>query len=154
MKQLLYRAKVDIKRSSIHGFGVFAAEKIALGAIVEEAPVLLSRYRVPEYRDYYFKWDADYVALPLGNSALLNHVDKPNCRYAVDYHERLLRVIAIKEIEKGEELTISYGTADWFNSRGIEKQTTLVKCKRFIIRYIPLCLLFFIFIMIFLYTRR
>jgi SET domain-containing protein len=121
-KHTLISKALVVAPSPIHGWGVFSPQAITAGDIIEQCPVLLSRYQLPAYKDYYFKWDANQVALPLGRAALLNHHDSPNVRYHIDTKNNLLELVAVRAIAAGEELVVSYGRDNWFLSRGTRKR--------------------------------
>lgn len=107
-------------RPADYGYGIFSTRKITLGEIIykgEESPhriVTLShvektwskedkdvfyRYAYPAGKDIYILWDID----PAG-WAPQNHSCAPNTTFFG------LNVVAIREIEAGEELTIDYST--------------------------------------------
>ncbi len=106
---------------SIHGRGVFATAPIAAGETIEVCPVIeLS----PEGADWVL---ADYVvyladgkgfALMLGYGSLYNHSSDPSAEYAI-LDANTYEFTALREIEAGEEITISYGD-DWWSTRGLE----------------------------------
>jgi SET domain-containing protein len=108
---------------------VFAREPIAPGTLIEAAPVIIlpaadcpALDRTVIY-DYYFHWDGDpdgegRGALGLGLVTLCNHSTRPLARVDRNYARLTLDLIAIAEIETGEEVTIDYGCALWFKPRG------------------------------------
>lgn len=120
------------------GRGVFAARRVGAGQAVEECPVVLVKkpYEVlhKELKSYVFHWPAPEgspatQALALGYGSLYNHANPSNLRYETDTEARVLRLIAVRDIEKDEELTINYnadGGANvsedewWFEEKGIE----------------------------------
>jgi SET domain-containing protein len=117
-------ASIQIRESS-HGRGVFATAPIAAGETIEKCPVIeLSQ----EGADWIL---ADYVvylaggkgfALMLGYGSLYNHSTDPSAEYVIldsDAYE----FTALRDIQPGEEITISYG-ADWWSTRGLAPETT------------------------------
>ncbi len=71
--------------------------------------------------DYYFHWDGDpdgpgRGALALGLVTLCNHASRPNARVDRNYARHTLDLKAIGAIEPGEEVTINYGCALWFEA--------------------------------------
>lgn len=113
----LIRANTKIKPSTIHGYGVFAKERINWGEIIEECPVLLVSEYVEKIHDFVFNWGDKQNALALGCGSLYNHSENPNANYHMDYEYNLLVFTATRHIEKNEEIFISYGN-DWFECRG------------------------------------
>lgn len=108
--------------------GVFAAEFIPQGAVIEVCPVLLfDKQQLPLMRqtvldDYYFDWgdDGEWYALALGYGSLYNHSYEPNADYGMDFEHNTIDVYALQDIVPGEEIFINYnGSADdrspvWF----------------------------------------
>ena len=99
------------------GRGVFAARRFSPCETVEECPVVL--FRKPygalhkELKSIVFHWPvpegaAETQALALGYGSLYNHANPSNLRYETDVEALLLRLVAVREIDPGEELTINY----------------------------------------------
>lgn len=111
---------LEVRRSQIHGRGVFARRPIAAGTyIVDYAGELLSTYeaRQREARDretgelWCFNVDGDLVrdAAVGGNIArFINHSCAPNC--VPEIACTVIWIRAIRDIAAGEELTYTYGT--------------------------------------------
>lgn len=116
---LMLLVKTRLKRSSLHGLGVFAAEFIPRGAVVwkyvEGVDHRLSAEFVESLPDparsailhYCALWGGGYV-VSADNARFLNHSETPNLRTvsAPDID------IAIREIYEGEELTEDYREFD------------------------------------------
>jgi hypothetical protein len=103
------------------GRGVFAARRFREGDVVERCPaVLLDDADVDgKMRDYVFgARPKGKVLLVLGYAMLYNHSPSPNL-----YHRTAGRLtiefVALRDIEKGEELTHDYGP-DYWNDRDIQ----------------------------------
>jgi uncharacterized protein len=120
--------RLEIRRDPIRGRGVFARAPIAAGTVIERAPVVI----VPEaerpaldetiLHDYYFQWDdgpehEGRGAVALGLVSLCNHSVRPNARVQRNPRRRTLDLIALKPIGEGDEITIDYGCALWFEPR-------------------------------------
>jgi len=117
MKAKLFQNKIYVKKSPIHGYGVFAKEDINAGEIVEECHTLFTkedRY----LHDYLFKGDDDH-ALPLGFGAIYNHADIPNATFDCTTEKGLIIFTALKKISAEEEILCYYGKY-WFSSREIK----------------------------------
>ena len=120
--------RVEIRTSSGRGRGIFAREAIARGTLIEAAPVIIlpasdcpSLDSTVVY-DYYFHWDGDpdgvgRGAIGLGLVTLCNHSSRPLARVDRNYLQETLDLIAIADIEAGQEVTIDYGCTLWFNPR-------------------------------------
>ena len=105
------------------GRGVFTTAIIPDGSIIEICPVII----IPAHEvDYYFIWgeDDDQAAIALGYGSLYNHSYKPNANFSLNLDDRTIEIIAIKDIEAGEEITFNYhGDPDaadevWFDETG------------------------------------
>ncbi len=98
------KGKVYVDKSTIHGLGLFANEKIKKGDLigkidkavpcVKDGPHVLW---VSEDKGYRVKGVLKYI----------NHSAKPNAAYYDD-----LTVVALRNIKAGEEITHYYGE-DW-----------------------------------------
>ena len=102
--------------SGKHGRGVFAARPIADGEIIEICPVIVFSEADKAHLDrtflydYYFDWGEDGLefALCLGYGSLYNHDYAPNAEYTMDFGSKTIDFHAIRDIEAGEEITVSY----------------------------------------------
>ncbi|MGI8685657.1 MAG: SET domain-containing protein-lysine N-methyltransferase [Acidimicrobiales bacterium] len=110
------------------GRGIVAGDRIASGQVVDAAPVIVIPARSSAVVQetvlgrYTFTWDerTGSVALALGRVSLLNHSYTPNLAAEKRTATRTIAFIALRDVDKGEELTINYhGDADcrdpvWF----------------------------------------
>lgn len=112
---------IEIKRSRLHGQGVFAKKTFRPGSIIEISPViLLSRQDKELLRHtllfgYYFVVDdPDYaIALGLGASSMFNHSYAANAEYTLSTDDQVITISACKSIRAGEEIMLNYnGGAD------------------------------------------
>jgi len=91
---------ITIKESTIEGLGVFATQDIETNSDLGISHVYDERF--PD----------NYIRLPLG--AFINHHEMPNCKAIIsESHNSLgaikhIRIIAVKNISSGEELTLNY----------------------------------------------
>lgn len=119
---------IELRASPGRGRGVFARESITPGTLIEAAPVIiLPTAQLPAFDatvvyDYYFHWDGDPEgqgrgAIGLGLVTLCNHSNYPRARVDRNYSRLSLDLIAIEPIPAGEEITIDYNCALWFESR-------------------------------------
>ncbi len=119
-KQLVYRD------SKIAGVGVFAAEPIDPGELIQAAPVVVAppegmqRWVSPATYAYANLHTGEW-GLPGGCFMFLNHAGSPNAIYSVDFDERIAFLLAAACINPGDEITIDYqygGDApDWWRER-------------------------------------
>ncbi len=113
------------------GRGVLAAARIRAGQLVERSPVLVIPHQDRAAADgtiaftYVFMWEHGTVeedlyrhegraAIALGFTSLLNHSYTPNCTFIRHIDELVLELVALRDIEEGEELTIDYQMTLWF----------------------------------------
>jgi SET domain-containing protein len=91
---------LTIKESLIEGLGLFATQFIAIGTDLGMTHIYDKRF------------EDNYIRLPLGG--FFNHSEDPNCKIVkiqackdknLDLH---LRLITIKDIKAGEEITAKY----------------------------------------------
>jgi SET domain-containing protein len=95
---------------------VFAKRRIPKDEIIERAPVVT----IPEQqwdliesttlRDYTFSWgpNDEHAAMALGYISLYNHSYKPNAMYVQSPEEGVIEVVALRDIEDGEEIVVNY----------------------------------------------
>lgn len=118
MKAKLFQNKVYVKRSSTHGYGVFAGKNFRKGELIEECYIIISKGGDKILEDFYFDAKGKYAVF-LGYGSIYNHSDEPNADYTINIKKRLATIKADRTIRKGEELFVSYGE-EWFTSRGIK----------------------------------
>jgi hypothetical protein len=110
----------EIKKSSVHGYGVFAIEDIKKNTIVEECVVIkdsikpdseiLSDYRFVGEVNIDKKEIKSWIILS-GNAMMYNSAERredKNLARVWPYKDRVVSFIAIKDIKKGEELLLYY----------------------------------------------
>lgn len=98
------------------GRGVFTAADIHEGDTIEICPVIeLPATEMPVIHktflhDYYFVWNEDEKsgAIALGFGSLYNHEVFPNADFIVDYEQKVIEIVAIRDIAAGSEITINY----------------------------------------------
>ena len=93
---------LTVSKSKIHGLGLIATDDIKVGTDLGISHILNEDY------------EDGLIRTPLGG--FLNHSDKPNCEYKVD--GKNLRLIAVQQIHKGEELTASY--RGWYSDKVLD----------------------------------
>ena len=107
---------------------MFALEPVVDGTVIEAAPVIIVPATECRLLDrtilynYYFHWDGDpdgegRGALGLGLVTLCNHSSHPLARVDRNHTGLTLDLIAIAQIEPGEEVTIDYNCKLWFKPR-------------------------------------
>ena len=87
--------EVTIKQSDIEGMGLYSTCAIESGTNLG-----MTHYKAPELEN-------GWCRTPLGG--FINHSDKPNCVKKMFNNRYFLKTL--RDIEKGEELTLSY---EWY----------------------------------------
>ncbi|MFX0145004.1 MAG: SET domain-containing protein-lysine N-methyltransferase, partial [Candidatus Hodarchaeota archaeon] len=102
------------------GRGAFAKKPIKKGTIIDVAYVVpipnkdyKRIYKTILYNYCYIWEDPEHMpafrnAITLSVSQFINHSFKPNVQYLYDYENKAIEFSAIKDISKGEELTMNY----------------------------------------------
>lgn len=113
---MLHIPGLFIAESPERGRGVFTAQEVGEGDIIEFCPVLL----VPEEQvgtihsttlhDYYFLWPdgKGSAAILLGYGSLYNHSSTPNAKVFFDIEARSVEIRCIRNISPGDEILINY----------------------------------------------
>ena len=111
---------LDIKYISLKkGKGIFAKKNIIKGTLVEIGHVILiSNKEYEQIQDtilyqYIYEWDdpnkPDFQnALALSKCQFFNHSYKPNLKYVYDYEDQTIEYKTLRDVNKGEELTVNY----------------------------------------------
>ncbi|MEX2683007.1 MAG: SET domain-containing protein [Candidatus Sigynarchaeota archaeon] len=112
---------LEIKQISAEkGRGAFATRDIKAGEILDVAHVVIITAKEFEYiektvlNNYTFDWgDPDdpsvkTLAIAMSPCEFCNHSYAPNACYKNDYVHKAIIFTAIKDIKKGEEITVNY----------------------------------------------
>ena len=96
MSKLIYNPKLEVKKSSIHGYGVFASDDIKQGEILEECHFMSIPYdhnivnNLPEIKNilnFPFLFPIDNpteLAWPFGNGCIYNSSKNNNADWNTD----------------------------------------------------------------------
>ena len=95
---------LTIKPSNIEGLGLFATNDILEGWV----------FGISHIKDNRF--EDGYIRTPLGG--FFNHSDNPNCEAYKDGH--FIKLVALRRIECGEEITTHYWLYD-IDNKEVEK---------------------------------
>ena len=116
---------LSIKESPLGGKGVYASRDIKKGEILEYSPYIedkLDKF-TGVVRDYVFSKPSDTddkkAILVFGYSSRYNHADVPSADWKSEKNG--MKITANKDINKDEEIFISYGSNYW-NTRTLEKK--------------------------------
>ncbi len=120
-KDHLYQGPIYVKKSPIHGYGVFAAQNLPKAMLIEKCPLVFFEDESELFYKYSFACQGKR-ALSFGYGSIYNHSDTPNVRFDYDPTENLLLFTTLRPIRAGEELLSYYGK-DWFSSRNLRPLT-------------------------------
>jgi uncharacterized protein len=94
--------------------GILASRDIKKGEILEKCPIILIPLEEFPYlsktalNKYYYDWNQTHCCIVLGYGSLINHSYNPTAMYVFDYKNKFLVYKSIKDINKGEEITVNY----------------------------------------------
>jgi len=120
-------SKLEVRKSSTHGVGVFCKDKIQKGETVEICRMLKLDWKMKYHHDRVIRdycWirncncndcniHGQNMYLAMGFGSLYNHSDSPNMDTKTDYNNFVMYITANKDIQEGEEIFISYGDNYW-----------------------------------------
>jgi SET domain-containing protein len=113
------------------GNGVFTSQRIKAKTIIEVSPVIVMEHAErllldkTLLHDYIFEWGEKekQCCMAMGYVPIYNHSYNSNCEYEMDFEKQLISIVAVKDIQAGEELFINYnGTYNnrkkvWFDAK-------------------------------------
>ncbi len=104
----------NIKPSKIGSRGVFANKNYKEGEILEVCPCIKQDHNMElgKIADYLFNFNDEESLIAFGYCSMYNHSDNPNAEWNI-INENQMKVIALRNIKKGEEIFISYGDSYW-----------------------------------------
>jgi len=123
--KLIQPKKLEVRDSSIHGYGVFATDDIKKDEIIEDCYIIkipLKKGFLPHlFMDYKFKWktesgDIEQV-LPLGYGCIYNHSDNYNATWRQILDKKIIQFYAVRDIKKGEEVLHWYGNKKYWETK-------------------------------------
>ena len=118
---------------TLKGIGVFASRAIEAGEVVEVSPIIKLKWEFEEMevdlKRRVFNWERlaslpGVSAIALGYGSMYNHANPANMRYSSDFGGEAIAFIAVRAINRDEELTINYNATGgqpvsvedvWFN---------------------------------------
>ena len=121
---------LDIATAGGKGRGVFTSKRIPSGTVIEVSPVLVltakerKQIEGTKLYHYIFEWGESrrQACVAFGYVSMYNHDYTANCEYEMDFEEKIVTVRTVRDIKKGEELTINYNaspndkTKVWFDT--------------------------------------
>ena len=116
------KQKFEIRKNPRSGRCMFATAPIKYGELIHTAPGLIftrENYEIhgkhTPLSEYVFNLPNGDKMLAFGYGSMFNHhAKRPNVDFRLDREETVIRYFAGKDIAKGEELFIYYGSKLWF----------------------------------------
>ncbi len=121
-------SKIEVRKSVVHGYGVFAKEAIEEGELIEQNRLLplaaRSKYTVDAVlKDYVWmnkscqcdecKKHGYRQYLALGFGSLYNHANEPNTKQDVNFQTEIITIKAGRQIKQNDEIFVNYGKSYW-----------------------------------------
>jgi hypothetical protein len=114
---------VYLKKSKIFGYGVFANTDFKIGDVIEETVCILLNTTIETVDDwvlnkYAIEWECDCdicksngrtLFISPGYVMMYNHSKNPNVHLQIEKPFKRVKLIALRDIKKDEELTYYYG---------------------------------------------
>lgn len=116
----MINAALYIDETEGRGRGVFCSKKLPADTIIEVSPVVVMSAAERKLldqtllHDYIFEWGEhkEQCCMALGYIPVYNHSYTSNCEYFMDFSNQTIFIKTVRDISKGEELTINYN-GDW-----------------------------------------
>jgi len=111
LDRVLFKSnKIGIKKSSVHGWGVFALEDIEIGDLIEECLyVPIETYNEEDIITHYsFPYPRVFGEIKDSNKKIHKLIQVVVLGYGSLYNHSVFEFISFKKITKGEELLIKY----------------------------------------------
>jgi len=107
---------VYVEDTPARGRGVFARRRIVRDEVIERSPVII----IPEKQwggltetvlsNYVFDWgeNDEHACVALGYVSIYNHSYKPNASLTECLGDGVMEVVALRDIEVGEQIFVNY----------------------------------------------
>lgn len=124
MVTLISPTKVEVRTSPIHGYGVFATDKINKGEIIEECHLLTIPFKLGTFDSFLVNHKFNFPSIgkveeyviPLGYGAIYNHSDNNNAFWCTNIKNKTFEFVAVRDIEIGEEVCTYYGDSTYWET--------------------------------------
>ena len=104
---------IEVKKSDVHGRGVFATQFIPKGTELVCDVILINKELEENYVDiniFSFPWNKTHYSICMGFASFFNHNRKPNIKNKrIDKENLKDYFITLEDINVGDELFIDYG---------------------------------------------
>jgi uncharacterized protein len=125
--------KIGTSKIPNSGLGMFANENIRKGSIIEHCPLLFLKREFILKDSLLWKYlfkpsfkNQTFTTLAFGYCSIYNHHQhKVNVHHVQDC-DRMMKIVAMKNIKKGQELYLDYGESYW-NFHEDQKELLMIK---------------------------
>ena len=134
MKKLPTSNKVYIKSSRIlnAGRGVYAARNIKKDELIEKCPIIeIPKHDLANLKEsilttyfFFFGKNKEELLVALGFGSIYNHAYTSNARYIIKPQDATIDFVALKEIKKGQEITVNYSQGNQKNKNPLWFEAT------------------------------
>lgn len=110
MESILNSCNIIIKKSPIHGWGVFTQEAIPKDQIITQSALIkipVGEYCPNNVLTYTYSYEGN-LFLSLGHANLINSSNEPNSRFEINTEDNIITIIATRDIFINEEITLKY----------------------------------------------
>jgi SET domain-containing protein len=111
----MIKLHIKMKQAGIKGRGIFAFKRFKKGEVIEISPYILvpakdySRVKNTRLTYYWFGVRGKTCAIGLGYTSIYNHMENPNATFVILKRSAKIKIVATKDIAKGEEICTNYG---------------------------------------------
>ena len=116
--KLFSSEKLEVRRSIIHGWGVFAKEAIEMGELLQECHGVIINSKdyekcktIPGIACNSFRVSEDLYMIPYGCGAIYNSHSNQNVIAAFDTKSCIMSFYALREVKENQELFLDYESA-------------------------------------------
>ena len=116
MNQYIDTSKVYMDKSeTCGGLGVFAKQDISKDEVVEVGLMAKLQNVDGNENPHLFTWSDDRKTWAIASGCLpwYNHSDEPNVKKVGDLENDTMKIVALRDIKKGEELRNTYMSKEW-----------------------------------------
>lgn len=125
LKNILFKnPKIEIRRSSIHGWGIFTNDFIKKDELLEEVPFITIPMSPNEssslFIDYRFNYPSGMGSwinqvIVFGFASLYNHSENPNAYWYTDEENKIFIFKTSMDIKPNNEIFVYYGNESYWN---------------------------------------
>ena len=115
MDKIVYIGDIEIRKSKLGGYGVFANKHIKEGDLIESGIMSVLNNVEGHENPMLFTWSEDKTKWAIGTGLLhyYNHNETPNIKKKGDLINNTLKIYALRDIDIDEELLGSYYSKKW-----------------------------------------